>query len=250
MALVLIAAIGGGGYWGYLKFADQLFGAKPRPGTVIDSDEAATVEIDAGSKTPNRPQQRQHQRLHVLCQSHVPTLTAVNPPVRDIRPTPLATIDGSRLRTLVGPKEDCIKYTGRPTLKDVNGRVQILSGRSLIQTVSTRAEAEQILRTIANYKLDSQCFVARPNPPVSYWLSNGQLPAGSMSGEDCISVNIDNLSSQLRGGMHLLMNGRSSVASFQTEEDVKLAIDIMKHYKVRQICYVGRPGPSMTYLKR
>ena len=249
MALVLIGAIGGGGYWGYQNFSDKLFGAKPRPGTIIDSDEAASANADqdpepepTATPTPSPTRTLPVPR---------PTLTAVTPPVRDIRPTPLATIDGSRLQAALRPKgEDCIKYTGRPTLKDVNGRVQILSGRSVIQTVSKRAEAEQILRTIANYKLDSQCFVARPNPPVSYWLSNGKMPTGSMAGEDCLSVNIDNLSARVRGGMHLLMNGRSSMASFQKEDDVKQAIAILKHYKVRQICYVGRPGPSMTYLKR
>jgi hypothetical protein len=36
---------------------------------------------------------------------------------------------------------------------------------------ANRAGAEEAVRIIQHHNLNRQCFVARPNPPMSYWLS-------------------------------------------------------------------------------
>ena len=52
------------------------------------------------------------------------------------------------------------------------GAWKVASGGSwMLDYGSNHAAADQAVATIQNYNLNRQCFVARPNPPMSYWLS-------------------------------------------------------------------------------
>ena len=149
-----------------------------------------------------------------------------------------------------GINEDCLSYSN-VTAREANGQWQVISGRSLIQTVASREEASTIVRLIQAYGLTEHCFVERPNPGLSYWkTSGGGLPTGNANDPDCLNVDAANLAVRVRGGMSLVMNGDSSMLRFRERSSANDAVRIMQHYGARQICYVGRPGPSMTYLKR
>jgi hypothetical protein len=69
--------------------------------------------------------------------------------------------------------EDCINVN--PTnvqARNVGGAWKVVDGSNwLLDYGSNRANAEQAVRVIQNYNLNRQCFVARPNPPMQYWLS-------------------------------------------------------------------------------
>jgi hypothetical protein len=148
--------------------------------------------------------------------------------------------------------EDCLGYGGGFELRRSGSRIAMVStGRpGTPLSFTDDEEAKQALVIVSDYKLDTQCFVGRPDPGLAYWKSNGRLPSGRIDGEDCLPVNAGNLSVKVAGGMSLVMDGGRSMMRFRERADAGQAIDVMKALGARQICYVGRPDPSMTYLKR
>ena len=71
------------------------------------------------------------------------------------------------------PGEDCIAF--HPHQVDasyVGGAWKVVQGSMwMLDYGSNKAGAEQAAAVIKNYHLNRQCFVARPNPPMEYWLS-------------------------------------------------------------------------------
>jgi hypothetical protein len=47
---------------------------------------------------------------------------------------------------------------------------------------SSRSEAMQSLNVIKHYGMNIQCFVGRPNPPMEFYLVDGESPEGAMDG--------------------------------------------------------------------
>ena len=71
------------------------------------------------------------------------------------------------------PGEDCISVnTANVQAQFVGGAWKVVDGRSwLLDFGASRDNAEQAVRVIQHHNLNAQCFVARPNPPMQYWLS-------------------------------------------------------------------------------
>jgi hypothetical protein len=66
--------------------------------------------------------------------------------------------------------EDCIPFD--PKAIEIVPRGEqwgLVEGNMLMMTVPTYEEAQQSLQTIQFYGFDNQCFVGRPDPPMSYW---------------------------------------------------------------------------------
>ena len=86
---------------------------------------------------------------------------------------------------------------------------------------------------------------------MKYWLVNGAAPTGSVSGEDCISFNPSNIEVSYVGGNWKIVEGSHWILDFgQNKAEAYEAYDIIMKYGFSEICYVGRPGPSMTYFKK
>ena len=92
-------------------------------------------------------------------------------------------------------KEDCLGFNWRNvTVKKINGRWKVVEGNHWIMDFENKkAEARHALRIIKHYRLDQMCFIGRPKPSMTYFLSHGNAPSGSMPGEDCISFNINKI---------------------------------------------------------
>ena len=71
------------------------------------------------------------------------------------------------------PGDDCIALNPMTThAAFVSGRWKVVDGSNwLLDYGSDGAAAHQAEAVIHNYNLNRQCFVARPNPPMQYWLS-------------------------------------------------------------------------------
>ncbi len=71
------------------------------------------------------------------------------------------------------PSQDCVSNNPATTsVAKVGGSWKVVDGgHSMLDFGSNKAAADQALSVIRHYNLNRQCFVARPNAPMSYWLS-------------------------------------------------------------------------------
>ena len=70
--------------------------------------------------------------------------------------------------------------------------------------------------------------------------------------EDCLPFNNRNLRLQNRGGRGgwTISDGRQLLFAFgEKKTEAQETLNLIRRYRFNQSCYVGRPGPSMTYLK-
>ena len=133
-----------------------------------------------------------------------------------------------------------------------NNRWKIeVDGMWLLDFGSSKAEAQQALKIIKHYKMNTQCFVGRPGPSMEFYLVNGQAPSGAMAGEDAISFNPANVQAQHVRGRWKIVDGNHWIMDFgPSEQEARQALSYILRYGFRFICFVGRPGPSMTYFRK
>lgn len=88
------------------------------------------------------------------------------------------------------------------------------------------------------------------------YASNGWLRrvAGAPSpalAEDCNRFNPGAARVARRGGHWKIVDGAQWIADFGNKRhEARRALRIIRHYRFNRQCFVGRPGPSMTYWKR
>ena len=98
--------------------------------------------------------------------------------------------------------------------------------------------------------MNSTCYVGRPNASLTYLRVNSKAPKGKFAGEDCVNFNPNNLSLKAQGGKVLLVDGNHSLKAFPNRKEAVQAMNIIKKYGFTKSCFVGRPGPSFTYLRK
>lgn len=150
-------------------------------------------------------------------------------------------------------KEDCVSFNPATTeVKNIGGRWKVLDGSHwILDFEGNKAEADRSLKIIKHYGLNSLCFVGRPDPSLTYWRVNGQAPAGPAPGEDAIAFNPDTIEVKQINGRWKIVDGSHWILDFEgNENEARTSFRIIKKYGFRYICYVGRPGPSMTYFRK
>lgn len=151
-------------------------------------------------------------------------------------------------------KEDCIPFN--PANVSIapygdKGQYRVIEGNSAMLLCPNKAEAERIVEIIKHYKLSQQCFVGRPDPSFSYWLASGHAPAGTLAGEDCIAFNPATIEVKAVEGRWKIVDGSHWMFDFAgNEAEARETFAIIKKYGFNKTCYVGRPDPSMVYLKK
>ncbi len=174
--------------------------------------------------------------------------------IRAITPKPVHTgriIPG--VIANIGPKEDKIGFNWRTTvIKKVGNRFKMADGNHWIMDFGTnRKEAYQALGVIRFYKMNSICFVGRPNPSMTYFLTNDRAPTGRMPGEDTISFNPKRIEAKYVQGRWKIVEGSHWIMDFdQNGKECRQALAIIKKHGFTRQGFVGRPGPSMTYFVR
>jgi hypothetical protein len=149
--------------------------------------------------------------------------------------------------------EDCLDvFVGELSIKEESNGFILLNRNARMSSFRTRSAVEQAISLLRQLKIDKICYVGRPDPSLRYLLSNGQIPSQSTLDEDCISFSSpDNLvSREVSGGRYQISDGRSLLFMTNSREEGERVIEVIQHYGGRQICYVERPNPGLSYLKR
>lgn len=127
----------------------------------------------------------------------------------------------------------------------------VVDGMWLLDFGASQKEAKQALEVIKHYEMNSQCFVGRPHPSMEFYLINGRAPEGPMAGEDAIPFNPANIEVQYVRGRWKIVESSHWIMDFdQAEVEARQALSYILRYGFRYICFVGRPGPSMTYFRK
>jgi CARDB len=150
-------------------------------------------------------------------------------------------------------KEDCISFNpATTTVQQIQGSWKIVDGSMwLLDFGAKKGDADRSLAIIKHYGMNQQCFVGRPHAPFQYYLVSGASPVGPFGGEDCISFNPATTTVQQVQGSWKVVDGSHWMFDFganKAEADQTLAI--IKKYGFTYTCYVGRPGPKFTYLRK
>ena len=149
--------------------------------------------------------------------------------------------------------EDCIGFNpDTAQVKNISGRWKIVDGsHGLFDFNNSEAEARQAMRVIRRYHANQSCFVGRPNPAFSYLKSGNHAPTGPLAGEDCIGFNPGTIQAKNVNGRWKLADGSHWVFDFGAkQQDALKALQVIKHYGFTKSCYVGRPNPSLKYLRK
>jgi hypothetical protein len=138
----------------------------------------------------------------------------------------------------------------------VGGRWKVAEGNHwMLDTGSSQGEAQRAVDIINHYKLASMCFVGRPRcgdvTPMMYWLNDaGRAPSGQLAGEDCIAFDRSNLAVVEIGGRWKVVEGTHWLLDFGPGQGNAIAaLHFIRKHRFDEICFVGRPDPSMTYFK-
>jgi len=174
---------------------------------------------------------------------------------RQIHLAPMRPVPGPMPMPIPGPglQEDCISFNpATTTVRNLDGRWTIVDGNHLMFNFGDKKmEALKALKIIKYYRMDSSCFVGRPDPSFHYLLVNGKAPQGSMPGEDCVSFNPNTIDVRNIGGRWKIVDGSHWLFDFGDKEgEARAAFAIIRKYGFTRSCFVGRPDPSFNYLRK
>lgn len=138
----------------------------------------------------------------------------------------------------------------------VGGRWKVAEGNHwMLDTGTSQAEAQRAVDIINHYHLASLCFVGRPRcgdvSPMMYWLTGAsRAPSGQLPGEDAIAFDRSNLAVVQIGDRWKVVEGTHWLLDFGPGQgNAVAALHFIQKHRFDQICFVGRPDPSMTYFK-
>jgi hypothetical protein len=149
--------------------------------------------------------------------------------------------------------EDCVSFNPNTTqVQHVNGRWKIVDGSHwMFDFGNKEGEALKALRAIKRYNANKSCFVGRPHASFTYLKRGNNAPVGHMPGEDCIGFNTANAKVQHINGRWKIVDGSHWMFDFGNKEaEARTSLQVIKKYGFNKSCFVGRPDPSFTYLRR
>jgi hypothetical protein len=162
------------------------------------------------------------------------------------------TKPGPSTQPVVGA-EDCVSFNpATTTVQQIQGSWKVVDGKMwLLDFGAKKGDADRSLAIIKQYKMNRQCFVGRPHAPFQYYLVSGASPAGPFAGEDCISFNPSTISVQQLQGRWKVVDGNNWLFDFSNNKaEAEQTLAIIKKYGFTRTCFVGRPGPSFSYLRK
>lgn len=149
-------------------------------------------------------------------------------------------------------KEDCIRFDYRQAkVQKINERWKIMVANMSLKDFGDNAdEARQALKVLQKYRMNAQCFVGRPDPSMEYYLVADRAPSGAMKGEDCLGFDPAKVQAKKVEGSWKIVENSHWVLDFdQNAGEARQALRIIKKYRFGNQCFIGRPGPAMTYFR-
>ncbi len=151
-----------------------------------------------------------------------------------------------------GPcKEDCISLNPLNVVAKQSGSIWlVVDGTHSIFSAPNKAEADKIVKIIKYYGINKSCYVGRPNPSFQYLLKNTTSPTGSWAGEDAISFNPASITLTAEGSQYVMKSGASRMFMFPNKTEADMALSMINKYGFNKSCFVGRPDPSLQYMRK
>lgn len=167
---------------------------------------------------------------------------------------------GNTVTTIDPPfvPEDRIPFDrSRVSAQQIGGRWKVVENNNhwMLDTGTSAGEAHRAVDVINHYKLASMCFVGRPRcgsvEPMMYWLTGtGRAPTGTMPDEDCLPFDRDHLQVVQIGDRWKIVEGTHWLMDFGPGQgNAVAALHFIRKHRFDSMCFIGRPGPSMTYFK-
>ncbi len=150
--------------------------------------------------------------------------------------------------------DDCIAFNpDNVSVARRNGSWKLVQGNMwMLDAGANRNEMLRARSIVKHYGMNKQCFVGRPDASLNYWLVDNKAPAGALPNEDCIGINPGNLTVRNSGGGRytVVSNGNHLAFSAPSQAEAEEIIKVIKYYGFTKSCFVGRPDPSMSYLRK
>lgn len=181
------------------------------------------------------------------------TRVAVLSEAAPLRPQPVQPVRPKVVTPVPALKEDCIGFNpANIAVIQANNRWKIADGSHwMFDFEGRQEEARQALRILRHYGVNQICYVGRPQPSLTYLLGNSAAPSGALQGEDCLTFNNSNLAVIQAGGRWKIADGNHWLFDFADNKgEAEQALAVIRKYGFTHSCYVGRPQPSFSYLRR
>ena len=149
--------------------------------------------------------------------------------------------------------DDCIAFNpASVSVEQKNGSWKLVQGSMwMLDAGPNKTEMDRAKTIVQHYGMNKQCFVGRPDASLEYWLKDTAAPAGALAGEDCVGINPNGLAVKNSGSQFTIVsNGNHAAFTAPTAAEAQTVIDVIKYYGFTKSCFVGRPGPSMSYLRK
>lgn len=148
--------------------------------------------------------------------------------------------------------EDCIAFDpARIEAARVDGQWRVVEGDHYLFAFRNRDDARKAARILRHYRADEVCYVGRPDPGLTYLMADGEVPRGAVSGEDCVGFDLDRVTIRRIDGRWKMVDGDHWLFDFgSSRAEAQQALAAVKGYGFTKSCYVGRPRPGMSYLRR
>lgn len=166
---------------------------------------------------------------------------------------PAARVPEKRLRAQRRVSEDCVSFNPRRAeVARIDGRYKIVDGRHWVFDFGGKKhEARRALSIIRHYGINQSCYVGRPNPSLEYLLISGNAPRGAAAKEDCIAFNPDRIQVKKVNGSWKIVEGDHWIFDFGNKmSEARSAFGVIRQHNFNRSCYVGRPNPSLEYMRR
>lgn len=172
------------------------------------------------------------------------------------------TVESANVNTVLANKtyhaqalqEDCIPFNpNNITVNQVNGSWKIIEGGNhwMFDFGKKADEAKLAFRVIKNYRMNKSCFVGRPQPSFTYLLVNNVAPSGAMRGEDCVAFNPATTTVKKINNRWKIVDGNHWMFDFDNNQaEAEQSLAVIKKYQFTRSCFVGRPDPSFSYLRK
>ncbi len=150
-------------------------------------------------------------------------------------------------------QEECLKFDfNHLTVVEDMGSYGVADNETWIINVGgSRPEARVALHVMQHYRMDEICYVGGDRSPMMYLLANRDAPNGRIAGEDCIHFDNSRARIMERDSGWALTDGSDPLMALgPTRANAEQALAAIRQYNFNEICFIGRPNPSMIYFLR
>lgn len=111
-------------------------------------------------------------------------------------------------------------------------------GHVILNFGPDEASALKAQALVSYYRLDEQCFIARPHPKMIYWKSAGEVPHVQPKGTDCLAVHPGFVKAVSQAGVWKVEDGSAVLLDYGDDrKSAELAVSVIRTYRLTRECF-------------